>query len=240
MTHELLGPRGLKGITAKPSFLSACIDYDQYWEFREFCPFQPRFPFIEKQISDNSNVLDIGCGDGGTLAYIKSRKTITELGIDISEVAIAKARKLGINCRVDDLFKLADENTSQGRWDFVILGELIEHVANSEEFLKAAWKVCGQTLILTFPNIAYLPHRLRLLFGRYPVQWVHHQAEHLRFWSLKDFADWLETLQLPQATVRRTFIPSNGFTMMNLHRVCPNLFANQIIVFIDRLKQAPQ
>ena len=244
MTLKLLGSNlqqiysGLRGITAKPSFISACIDYDKYWEFRDFFSFQPRFPIIEKQISDNSSVLDIGCGDGGMLAYIKSRKKIAELGIDISKVATAKARKLGVNSRVDDLFKLAVENTSpQKRWDYVILSEVVEHVADSEEFLKAAWKICERTLILTFPNIAYLPHRLRLLFGRFPVQWVYHQSEHLRFWSLKDIHDWFEALHLPQATVRRKLIPSNGITMIGLHCVCPNLFGNQIIAFIDRLKQ---
>jgi len=86
------------------------------------------------------------------------------------------------------------------------------------------------SLWLTFPNIAYFPHRLRLLSGKFPVQWVVFPGEHLRFWSVPGFAAWLASLSVPALDV----IASNGLTVARLHRVWPNLFGNQMVVRCDR------
>jgi len=83
---------------------------------------------------------------------------------------------------------------------------------------------------LTFPNLAYFPHRLRLLSGKFPVQWVVFPGEHLRYWSVPDFTAWLASLSLPRPQV----IASNGLTLARLHRLWPNLFGNQIVVRCDR------
>ena len=45
--------------------------------------------------------LDIGCGDGYMLAPF--RKTNNVFGVDVSNVAVKQAQKLGINAKVCDL-----------------------------------------------------------------------------------------------------------------------------------------
>jgi hypothetical protein len=110
------------------------------------------------------------------------------------------------------------------------MSEVIEHVANPESLIREGWAVCKESLWVTFPNIAYFPHRLRLLFARFPVQWTVFPGEHLRFWSVTDFLFWIRDLDLPGPLLR----PSNGLTFLALHRLWPNLFANQIVVRVKK------
>jgi hypothetical protein len=110
------------------------------------------------------------------------------------------------------------------------MSEVVEHVADAERFVIDAWAVTRQSMWVTFPNIAYFPHRLRLLAGKFPVQWVVFPGEHLRFWSVPDFKAWLAALDIPATRV----VPSNGLTVAGAHRVLPNLFGNQMVVRCDR------
>jgi hypothetical protein len=111
-----------------------------------------------------------------------------------------------------------------------VLSEVIEHVANAESFLSQAWQLTRRSLWVTFPNIAYFPHRLRLLLGKFPVQWVAFPGEHLRFWSVPDFHRWLTASAMPEPYL----LASNGLTFGGLHRIWPNLFGNQIVARINR------
>src|SRR2546423_10933285 len=110
------------------------------------------------------------------------------------------------------------------------MSEVVEHVADAERFVADAWAVTRTSMWVTFPNIAYFPHRLRLLAGRFPVQWVVFPGEHLRFWSVRDFTAWLAALHIPATCV----VPSNGLTVAGAHRPFPNPFGNQIVVRCDR------
>ena len=118
----------------------------------------------------------------------------------------------------------------QVSFDHVVISEVLEHLLDSEDFVTRGWKLAGKTLWLTFPNIAYFPHRLRLLAGRFPVQWVVFPAEHVRFWSVYDFSFWLKQCGMVGAKM----YASNGFTIFGLHRVWPNLLGNQIVVQLNK------
>jgi hypothetical protein len=96
--------------------------------------------------------------------------------------------------------------------------------------VRQGWALAGCSLWLTFPNIAYFPHRLRLLAGKFPIQWTIFPGEHLRFWSVPDFRYWLRQLGFSNPRM----LPSNGLTLFELHRLWPNLAANQIVVRLDK------
>ena len=109
-------------------------------------------------------------------------------------------------------------------YDTILISEVLEHIAEPERVVTGVRDHVGLRLILTFPNIAYLPHRLRLLFGSFPVQWGWHPGEHLRFWSLSDFTWWLDQLGYEVVSVQA----SNG--VRGLATLRPSLFGNQIVV----------
>jgi methionine biosynthesis protein MetW len=220
---------------SRPSFAPKDVDYDEYWRRREFIAVQPRYQPMTDMVDSGASVLDVGCGDGGFLCYLKARKEVHELGIDVAGPAVDSCSERGLNVRRTTLFDLAAECASaERRFDIVVISEVIEHVPNSEDFLRTAWALTGKRLIISFPNIAFWPHRLRLMLGRYPVQWLHFQAEHLRFWSLTDFRDWLAAMALPGAHMVPEVVPTTGTTRFRLHERWPNAFANQILVVINR------
>jgi methionine biosynthesis protein MetW len=203
------------------------IDYEAYWQHRAAGTVQPRFQVIAPAIERDATLLDVGCGDGAMLEYIARTRGARGLGIDISRDAVVRARARGVDARTISAGELLEAGQ---RFDHVVLSEVIEHVADAEGFLRDAWALARRTLWVTFPNIAYFPHRMRLLSGKFPVQWVVFPGEHLRFWSVPDFDRWIAAAGLPGPS----FMPSNGLTALRLHRVWPNLFANQIVARIDR------
>jgi len=232
---ELLSGLGLAFFRPKP--LLASMDYNKYWENRPPMTLQPRYVIMKDQINHGESVLDVGCGDGYLLTYLKKAKGIKELGIDISSVAVKRAVSLGVNARLDLLLDLAKEKEGV-LFDHVIMSEVVEHLANAEDYVLAAFKLSRKTVMISYPNIAYWPYRLRLLFGRFPIQsdCVSHPAEHLRFWSLADFKDWINNLKLADAH-EVSFYPSNGITIFNLHKILPNIFCHQVVVVVRKVQK---
>ena len=114
-------------------------------------------------------------------------------------------------------------------FDYVVMSEVIEHVSNSEYFVKTGYKLAKKALIISIPNTGYYTYRLRLLFGKFPVQWVQHPAEHLRFWTIRDFKSWLTSLNIDISLLK--IVPSNGIF---LYKLFPNLFGKQIVFIIEK------
>ncbi len=221
--------RAVRGMAGQPDYKLVASDYDKYWEHRPLMGVEPRFVIIGERVDAKSTCLDVGCGDGALLNFLSQKKQVEGLGLDISSVAVEKARARGIAAKVQHLEDFCGQNPS-AQFDHVVISEVLEHVPNPENFVNLGWQLCRKTLWLTFPNIAYLPHRLRMLTGKFPVQWVVFPGEHLRFWSLPDFRYWLSRLEMPAPV----FYHSNGIILFGLHKLWPNLLANQIVVRLDK------
>lgn len=202
-------------------------DYDEYWLKRENenCPPLYRYRHIGAKLPQAGSVLDVGCGEGRFLKYLKQvRPDLKLYGIDKSEVAISKIKALGIDGNTIDLDNFSDLGL-QGRFDNVVVMELIEHLANPEQLLKELKSLNAEVYYVTIPNMGFIVNRLRLaLGGKMPVTVIiFHIREHIRFWTCSDFKYWVKTL---------------GFKIIDLHgqngipllwRVWPSLFARQII-----------
>lgn len=106
-----------------------------------------------------AKVLDLGCGAGRNL-LASARKGYKVTGIDINSKALAIARKRvsqeGLSERVTiikmDLTKF--KGKSRGVYDYCILQEVIEHLANYQKAFDLAYKELkkGGILIITTPN----------------------------------------------------------------------------------------
>lgn len=178
-------------------------------------------------IKENSDVLDIGCGDGAFLNYLKDKKEVNELGIDISTSGIERTKQKGVNAQI----KRIDDFGSDEKFDYVVMSEVIEHVSNSEHFVRKSFDMVDKALIITIPNSGYYTYRLRLLLlGKFPVQYVHHPAEHLRYWTIKDFKTWIESLGIEYTNFQA--VPSEGIPL--LKKALPNLFGNQIVYYLEK------
>ena len=93
----------------------ADLDYDAYWQARIAWEaadqlgrsmYAYKFRFIASLIEPRSTVLDIGCGDGSLLAYLKETREALPHGVELSSVACQIARQKGIDVVQADILTL--------------------------------------------------------------------------------------------------------------------------------------
>ncbi len=101
----------------------------------------------------------------------------------------------------------------------MILSEIIEHVPDPESLLDSLRPFARQAIIVSIPNTGFHQHRLRLLLGRFPLQWVVTPGEHLRYWTLADFRWWARQIGFEISAE----IPYEGTPI--LKSIYPSLFA---------------
>ena len=187
----------LRDMFRYPAMKSSGQSYDGYWSVRDMNALNSfqrrRAEYLLNLVSTDSSVLDVGCGDGRILAYLKERRPDLKLsGIDSSPAALKIAAGRGIDVSLIDLRK-ADE-LGRRPADFIILFEVLEHMSDSEGLLRWATENARHSVVFSVPNTGFITHRLRLLLGRFPLQWRADPAEHLRFWTMSDMAEWLKGL----------------------------------------------
>lgn len=208
------------------------MNYEEYNRTDEISEIGHRFPnrfFIyEKLVSEKSTVLDIGCGDGTLLKYLEEKKHIAGSGMDISKVGVDRARAKGINAQVcnitDSGFSLKEA------YGYIILSEIIEHIPEPELIFKKIENSFHTSVLISIPNAAYLPYRIRLLMGKFPAQWTIHPSEHLRYWSIVDFKHWVKELGF---YVEKYYV-YDGFPL--LWKIFPNLFGLSTVFVIKKVK----
>lgn len=128
-----------------------------------------RIAFILKHIPDNHlKILDLGCWDGSYAVRYK-KKTNTVYGVESSITATKKSNEKGVITRQGDFM---EKTFFPGiKFDIIVAGEIIEHVFDTDEFIRKIKKMLKPkgTLIITTPNVASLPRRILLLLGINPM-----------------------------------------------------------------------
>ncbi len=124
-------------------------------------------------------ILDVGCGWGNFL-QILNKSHLPYLGIDISQEAVAICQKKTLNCQMADLINLS--RNSQQKFSVITFFQVIEHLKNPLDYLKAAKKLLKKNgiLLITTPNNS---SPLRSLFG--PKWSVYNTPSHYYFYSKK-------------------------------------------------------
>jgi len=179
-------------------FTTQAFDYEEYWDTLSEETNRPissfKLKLIEEIIDQGSRVLDIGCGDGTLLDYLRKVKAIEAHGIETSDKAIELAREKAIEVEKADITQGEFQLTET--YDYIIISEVLEHLPNPEQLMLKLKGRFRKHLIITIPNTGFAGERLRLLLGRFPKQWGLHPSEHLRFWTVTDFTFWCQQLGL--------------------------------------------
>lgn len=124
-------------------------------------------------------ILDVGCGWGDFLKILDNNQ-LPYLGIDISQAAVKICRKKFLNCQKADLINFV--KNSKQKCSTITFFQVIEHLKNPLEYLKAAKKLLKKNgiLLITTPNNN---SPLRFLFG--PKWSVYNTPSHYYFYSKK-------------------------------------------------------
>ena len=147
------------------------------------------FSIIADWINSNAKVLDLGCGDGELLSYLKEEKNITGYGIEKDPDKWLKSLKKEINVLQVDIEAGLPE-FEDNSFDVVILSKTIQSMHNTEEIIDEMLRV-GKQVIVTFPNFGYWRDRIQSIQGvmpkskELPYSWFNTPNVHLC--TIKDF-----------------------------------------------------
>jgi len=148
------------------------------------------FKIIADLIEKKTRVLDVGCGDGTLMEYLKNNKEIDIRGIEISKNNVQRCIGKGLTViegdAEKDLSQFPDES-----FDFVILSQTLQAFLNPEKVISELLRV-GKKAIVTIPNFGYWKVRLHLLIkGTMPVtrtlpdEW--YNTPNLHMCTIQDF-----------------------------------------------------
>ncbi|MEN9352960.1 MAG: Homoserine O-acetyltransferase [Fibrobacterota bacterium] len=166
---------------------------------------------IASLVKPGSRVLDVGCGDGELLDFLRRERACTGIGVDIDRDAVTATLAHGIpalQTDVDDnLHEFAD-----GSFDCVVLNNTLQAVGKPDLVLEEIVRV-GREAIVSFPNFGHwsciLPIALK---GRMPrtktlaFEW--YDTPNLHFFTTSDFLDFCER---------------KGIEVMEIHPICSDL-----------------
>lgn len=190
-------------------------------------------PFIYKEISNNSCVLDVGCNSGILgKSLIANKKCVVE-GMDINKIALNIAKKNGY--KKTYLIDLDKEKISLNKkYDYIIFSDVLEHLKNPEVLLKSIYKNLKKNgqIIISVPNIAFIYYRLHLLLGNFEYKNAGVMDKtHLKFFTFNSIKKLLLKNNYKIIKIQGINIVSKKlFFLKLLDKIFPKLFSLQILI----------
>jgi SAM-dependent methyltransferase len=157
------------------------IPYDPSWGYDErfFHDVEHRYTKMHRLLRERwgdpagKRVVDLGSSRGLLLARFPESD---RAGIEIDPEERARGAEHGVEA-VEHFINAFDGNRLTARLPFedasadvVLAGEIIEHIVDTESFLREVARVLRPSgaVVLSTPNILWWKHRLALVAGRYP------------------------------------------------------------------------
>ena len=123
---------------------------------------------IQEWIAPGSRVLDLGCGDGELLAWLRDNKQVAGYGLEIDPDKIALCIERGVNV-IEQNLDLGLGNFASNSFDVVVMTQSLQALHYPDKVLAEMLRV-GKTCIITFPNFGHWRCRWYLTTkGRMPV-----------------------------------------------------------------------
>lgn len=149
-------------------------DYYQYWgkvsTKSELCHREIICLRMLKKFNNRKlKFLDLGCGDGSFLEYLKKETQFQLVGVDSSKLQIKKCNSKNLKViRADIEIDLPFEDNS---FDIVYSGEVIEHLYNPDFFLQEVKRILKPKgyLLLSTPNLCSWYNRILFFCGIKPI-----------------------------------------------------------------------
>lgn len=147
------------------------------------------FSAIAQWIEPNSQVLDVGCGDGSLLEYLKTHKKAHVYGVELADDKVLACAQKGLNVVQQNLeggLALFEDNS----FDIVILSQTLQTIHQTARILSEIARV-GKECVVSFPNFGHWSHRAAVISGRMPVsktlpyQW--YDTPNVRVLTIADF-----------------------------------------------------
>jgi len=148
------------------------------------------FKIIADNIENNARVLDVGCGDGVLIEYLKKEKNVDVRGLEISKDKVQICISKGLTV-IEGNAEIDLKQFPNNSFDYVVLSQTLQAFVNPEKVINELLRV-GKRAIVTIPNFGFWKVRLHLLLkGTMPVtkalpdEW--YNTPNLHMCTIKDF-----------------------------------------------------
>ena len=189
---------------------------------------------IQRWIAPSSRVLDLGCGDGVFLQFLRDQRQVRGTGLEIDQDYITAAISRGINVVEQNMDEGLDNFHDQS-FDTVVLALALQAVNYPDRVLEEMLRI-GREGIVTFPNFGHWRCRLMLgIRGHMPVSgfmphtW--YNTPNIHFCTVKDFEDLCRDKGI---RILARDVVGNTNRQPMLSNKWPNLFATTAIYRITR------
>ena len=125
------------------------------------------FDAIANWVETNSSLLDLGCGDGSFLEFIRAKRKAITYGVEITDTAVWACVEKGLNVIQQDLEGGLALFKDQS-FDTVVLSQTLQTIHQTERILREVVRV-GKQCVVSFPNFGHWSHRYAVALGRMPV-----------------------------------------------------------------------
>lgn len=191
---------------------------------------------IANFIAPKTRVLDIGCGQGELLGWLRDHKQVDARGIEIDQEQVYRAIARGIPVIQGDVTSDLSHYPDQS-YDYVVLSQTLQTMSDPKQVLTELVRI-GRQAIVSVPNFGHWKNRLQLLLrGRMPVtktlsyEW--YDTPNIHFCTITDFVILAEKLGIDiedrvvvDAAGQRTRFTGTGFKA--------NLFGEQGVFLLRK------
>lgn len=181
---------------------------------------------IANWIKPGASVLDLGCGDGTLLKYLRDERQVNGYGMEISEANLEICVREQVNVIQTDLNNGLKDYFSDNSFDYVVMSQTLQATAQPDLLIDEMLRV-GHEAIVTFPNMAHWRARAQLGLGGYmpvtkslPNQWYNTPNVHLC--TLRDFEQLCHERGIQ--ILQRTVVDHTHSHSTLLMSMFPNLF----------------
>lgn len=147
------------------------------------------FAVIANWIPPGEHVLDLGCGDGKLLRYLRETKGVTAYGVEIDHDGVLGCIRNGVDVIQSDIEGGLSGFEDQA-FDHVIISQALQAMHATESILSEMLRVAKEAVV-SFPNFAFRANREAIADGHMPVSedlpYAWYDTPNVRFFTIVDF-----------------------------------------------------
>jgi len=193
---------------------------------------------IASWIAPGSKVLDLGCGEGDLLYFLKTQKQIVGSGIEKNEAKVVKCIEKGLSVLQGEIGEEI-QDYKENTFDYVIVSQTLQQVYTPDKLIQLLLRI-GKKVVVSFPNFSHWTSRLQLLLAgraprtkQLPYEW--YDTPNIRVITIKDFRKFAKKCGF--RIIKAVAINTQHHDLQgNIIKFLPNLRATYGIFLIEKGK----